>query len=136
VTDNGRCIRFRRSLIARLPGLLHMRYRIHELASELGTEPRQIRRYLSYGAPCETDDAGVWVVGSAFHDWVNDIQVSRKNVLEPDQAYCLRCNAPRQMVGPISTFEVHKTRFQVQTGKCAVCGAKVTRGQSGSKNRD
>lgn len=134
---DGRCIRFRRGLVNRISRLLHMRYTIREIADELQVEPRQIRRYLSNGAPCEVDDKGhVWVIGTQFRDWVNDVRESRKNPLGPGQAYCLRCNAVATMIGPLSTVRVRKTRFQVLMGKCAVCGAKVTRGQSRRRKRD
>lgn len=49
-------LRIPRDLINRLSRLLHMRYRVSELARELRIDPRTVRNYLKHGCPYEMDE--------------------------------------------------------------------------------
>jgi excisionase family DNA binding protein len=60
------------SVIVRAPGLLPMLYKVRELAQELETSRRTIRRWARRGMPHERDGRNhIWINGEEFAQWCN-----------------------------------------------------------------
>jgi uncharacterized protein with PIN domain len=118
-------------VIVRAPGLLPMLYKISELSGDLGIPKRTLYEWLDVGAPYQRDRSGhIWINGAEFKTWV--IQTKKgnrsKQKLKPDEAFCLRCNHPVQL---INTQRTHvKGRLFLIRGLCPACGAKINRGDS------
>jgi len=123
-----RGIQLNASAIAHLPRLLPMEYTPGELAAELGCHAHQIRQTaLPLGCPHRRDARGrLWIVGSQFRDWYRATQVRRRHPMEDNEAWCLRCKQPQQMVGPFEVTPRHGSAELVK-GRCGVCGTKVNR---------
>ena len=115
------------SVIVRAPGLLPMLYKVRELAQELDTSRRRIRRWARRGMPHERDGRNhIWINGEQFAQWVEDQRRTQRGPkLKPDEGYCLRCRRAVQMVGSVRQVGGKETILQ---GACPRCGATVNRG--------
>lgn len=108
----------------KLQKLLHMKYTPRELAEELGVNPRQFYFvYLPLGCPHERDSRRhIWIVGTQFRDWYKATYKKRK--LAKNEAYCVSCKQPVQIVDP---KENSKEGLTYVTFKCPGCGNKVAK---------
>jgi len=116
------------SVIIKSPGLLHMKYKVSELAQELGIPDRTLRDWLKRGAPHQRDSRNhIWVVGIEFAAWVKAQKKNKKSrKLGADEAYCFRCNKIVSLVDPETIKIVGKlVHFK---GRCINCGCKINRG--------
>lgn len=109
----------------RLRRLLHMEYTLAELAEEIGCQRRVIERAIAAGCPHRVDGDRVFVVGDGFAEWYRSQPEAVKAVLGPGEAYCMRCRAPRPLVG--GRAAKNTPGVELVSGKCGVCGAKVNR---------
>jgi excisionase family DNA binding protein len=115
------------SVIVRAPGLLPMLYKVRELAEELDTSRRTIRRWAHRGMPHQRDGRNhIWVNGEEFAKWVEDQRRGRRGPeLRPSEAYCLRCRKAVRLRNPVRKRDAKMTLLQ---GICPQCGATVNRG--------
>ena len=115
-------------VIVKSPGLLHMKYKVSELAQELGIPDRTLRDWLKRGAPHQRDSRNhIWILGIEFSAWV-EAQKNNKNrrKMKDDEAFCLRCNKIVSLVDPETIKIVGKlVHFK---GRCINCGCKINRG--------
>jgi hypothetical protein len=115
--------------VARLGRLLWMLYKPSEIADEIGLRTDRIyKSYIPTGCPNRRDEQGnIWIVGSEFAEWARK-QFARPHVktnMGRDQAWCLRCRKPVDVVDlVISPLTV---RAEVISGTCPLCGVKVRR---------
>jgi plasmid maintenance system antidote protein VapI len=116
-------------IIVRSPSLLPMKYKLTELAEELGTSRRTLETWLPKGLP-HTRDAkdNIWVVGTQFAEWIaQQHRIShQKAKLREDQAYCLKCRTAVQLVSPIKTNV--RGKLILIKGRCSNCGTEINRG--------
>jgi len=119
-------------IIAKAPGLLHMRYKLTEIAEKLDINPRTIADWTNAGLPHERDERGhIWIIGTEFASWVEEKRLARKNrnshqKLSDNQVYCLRCNKP---VLPKNLQIITGNGKQIYIkGNCPKCGCSVNRG--------
>ncbi len=115
------------SVIVRAPGLLPMLYKVRELAQELDTSSRRIRRWARRGLPHERDGRNhIWINGEEFARWVEDQRHAQRGPkLKPHEGYCLRCRRAVRIVDPVRQSDGKKTLLH---GACPRCGATVNRG--------
>jgi hypothetical protein len=127
-------IRLRREQIIRLGHLLEMCYRPSELAAEIGCHTDTVyHSFIPAGCPHERDEHGhIWIVGTQFADWARHMQMQRRTPLADGEAYCLRCRAAVQMIGPLTVTPTNRY-LELVTGTCAVCGATVNRARARCK---
>lgn len=113
--------------IVRGPGLLPMRYRLHELAEELGVDPLFVRDWVRRGLSFERDARGnVWIDGSEARTWIEAHRRSPGKGLMPEGwGYCLRCRARVEIATPVRRIS---GKHLVLSGTCPQCGGKVNRG--------
>jgi hypothetical protein len=123
--------RFPRTLVVRLGRLLYMEYRPSELAQELGVGADTVyRHYIPYGCPHRRDETGhIWIVGTEFAEWVGAARKEGKVPLANGEAYCLKCNAPVTMNGPLTAAPVN-AYLELVKGVCPVCGTTVNRARA------
>lgn len=116
------------SAIVKSPGLLPMFYKARELASALEVPERTLRDWLQTGAPHSRDSQGhVWINGLEFAAWIKDQrQPKRVQKLTDQQAYCMRCHKPVEMVDVVT--KPGKGRLLLISGTCPHCGCKINRG--------
>ena len=109
---------------SRLGKLLDMMYKPSELAEEIGFAVRQVYRvYIPAGCPHEKDERGwIWINGKAFREWTEDMYKKRK--LAKDEAFCLTCKKPVQIVNPV---EKQEGRLVYWLCDCPSCGRKLAR---------
>lgn len=127
-------IKFPHIVIVKAPYLLPMRYKLSELAQELGIPPSTLRDWLSKGAPHERDERGhIWVIGTEFNEFVekNRKRKASGRKLNSDEAFCMSCQEiiiiQEKQVVPIKGKLVH------HRGKCPNCGKRVNRGDRHAK---
>ena len=108
----------------RLQNLFDMMYRPSEIAKEIGITKRQFYRvYLPLGLPHERDHRNhVWINGCVFREWVSDYY--QKTKLEENEAFCLTCKKPVQIITPD-----HKKKFDITyiICNCPICGRKLSK---------
>jgi hypothetical protein len=118
-------------VIVKSPGLLPMRYKLPELSAKLGVHPRTLSDWTDQGAPHEHDARGhIWIIGTDFAQWVEMVRLQNKKVsgekkLSDDQAYCVRCRKPVDLIAPIIT-PGHGKLIYIK-GLCPNCGIKINR---------
>lgn len=113
----------------KLPSLLHMEYKVAELAEEIGITPKTIySRYIPAGLPHRRDNSGnIWIVGTEFAKWINEALKNKPAPvkLADNEGYCARCKQPR----PFSAMELKRVLSAGRAsyvGLCSVCGATMT----------
>lgn len=100
-----------------------MEYTLTELAAELNTEPRTLRRLIP-DAPHREYNGMVWTIGTQFAEWYR----SREQQTQPlgeGQAYCLKCRCPVMIRDPQPATLQNGT--PVLRGSCPACGSDVIR---------
>lgn len=114
------------AVIVRAAGLLPMRYTLRELATDLGCSPNLLQGWIRRGMPHARDQHGhIWIVGTEFANWIDQERRRAPSVrLLANQAYCLRCNRPVDLVNPIVCSRGKHIRLRSQ---CPTCGATVYR---------
>jgi len=118
--------------VHKLKRLLNMQYKLTEIAKEIGiTTDTLYRSYIPAGMPCTRDERGhYWVNGKDFVEWASEYVTTRarkpKKTMEPDQAYCTKCNKVVKMVNK-RTSKANLSKFSKMTGRCPVCDGKVSR---------
>ena len=123
-----------RGQIIRLGRLLHMKYRPSEIAEIIGVSDDTVRRsYLKSGCPYEQDGKGrIWIIGTAFRSWAEDILEERKRKKHPpmkeNEAWCFKCNKRVKIQNP----KVKHTTYHLELiqGYCKGCRTKVNRARS------
>lgn len=117
-----------RLVVARVPSLLPMLYKVSELALELGIAERTLRDWLMKGAPCFYDHYHrIWINGENFAKWIKSIQPVHKIIkLSSSQAYCMKCNQAVEMTN-IQSVPI-KGKLIQHRGICPHCGTKINRG--------
>ena len=127
-------IKFPHSVIVKAPYLLPMRYKVNELAQELGIPTRTLRDWLTRGAHHERDERGhIWVIGTEFHVFVEKNRKRKVSgrKLNSDEAYCMSCREviiiKDKLVVPIQGKLIH------HRGICPKCGKRVNRGDRRAK---
>lgn len=122
-------IRLSQAEAARLGRLLPMEYATAELAAELQINVRRIwARFVPAGCPHRRESNGrIWIVGSAFRGWYEDIH-ERRRMMADDEGWCMPCRQAVQMVGPFSIIE--QTYTEIVQGRCPVCGGTVNRARA------
>jgi len=127
-------LKFVRGQMQHIRRLLHMKYTPAELAQEIDCATKTVyRRYIPEGCPCERDASGrLWIVGDKFRDWALAVQheaiVEGRARLAPDEAYCLSCKRATKVHEPIEIKPVGR-HIELMIGRCANCGAVVSRGR-------
>ena len=118
----------KRRLINRLPGLLPMEYRPQELAEALGINKDTVyRSYIPNGCPHRRDSAGrIWICGTDFAAWVRETMMKNPRKMKPEQAWCVRCREPVQMIGPLEEMTLPSGN-KLRKGRCAQCQQPVSR---------
>jgi len=108
----------------RLARLFDSEYTPDELATEIRFSVRQINRvYIPDGCPHRRDDQGqIWINGKAFREWM--LERYKKIRLSPDQAFCLTCRRPVDIVDPAVREE---DRLRFIESDCPHCGRRVAR---------
>lgn len=108
----------------RLGGLLDMMYKPSELAEEVGFSVRQIyRAYIPAGCPHERDEQRyLWINGKAFREWA--LEAYKKRDLASDQAFCLTCKRPVEIVNPV---QMQEGRLVYVLCDCPTCGRRLAR---------
>jgi len=108
----------------RLVRLLDMLYTPSELANEIGFEVRQVYRvYLHLGCPFTKDTYGrYWINGKEFRLWVE--QVYKKRKLKSNEAFCLTCKKPVEMISPRKRKE---GRLYFYLCNCPICGRRLAK---------
>ncbi len=119
--------------IVRLSRILNMMYKPSELAEEIGvTQDTIYRSYLPAGMPYERDRTGsVWIHGPAFVAWAKQTIVKRRSErvgLPPDQAWCMKCNKPVQLIKP--TVKVVNRYLELLQSPCPFCDTVVNRARA------
>ena len=114
-------------VIVRAPGLLPMLYKPSELEQELGIPAFTVRGWLSKGLPHQRDSRGhIWIDGRLFAEWVRATSQSRpRESLRDDEAYCLRCRKPVEMLRPTVSQQGKRSMLR---GTCSTCGGSISRG--------
>lgn len=125
---------FHQMVIVRAPGLLPMLYTPRELGEEVGVSPRTIRDWMQMGMPHERDAKGrIWINGVEFAEWVESERTERRgHRLKKDEAYCLRCRRPVQLIEP---GESRTGKLILLRATCPACGTAINRGAGGGKSR-
>lgn len=116
-------------VIVRAPGLLPMRYTVHEIADDLGVPERTLRDWLAAGAPHQRDERGhIWIVGVEFAGWVQQIRHSRmmRPKMGEGEAYCFRCKKIVMLQKPV--YLPIQGKLVHLSGECPYCGTTVKRG--------
>ena len=121
-------IKFPHIVVVKSPGLLPMRYKVSEIALELGIPQRTLRDWLKRGAPHQRDSRNhIWIHGVGFAVWVKAQKKKKKSRrLGDDEAFCLRCNKIVRLVDPETKKIVGKLVHL--KGRCINCGCKINRG--------
>lgn len=117
------------SVIVKAPGLLPMLYKPSEIAKDLGIPDRTLRDWLDkFGAPHQRDQQDhLWIHGAEFAQWVHQVRLQKKACrLEPNQAYCLRCNQAVEFINPQPVKTIGRIKLLRST--CPHCGGVVHRG--------
>ncbi len=125
--STSRAIKVPHSVIVKLPGLLPMAYAPSELEAELGITSRTIREWIPKGLPYQRDSQGhIWINGKEFAGWLNTMRRRRqRQPLEPDEAYCFRCNRPVKMENPSQQYHGKQVLL---SATCSHCGHSIHRG--------
>jgi len=118
-----------RRLLIGLKRVLYMPYLPAELAEELGVEEPLINRYINAGAPTVDYEGELMIVGTEFVKWIEAVKKKRRNPMEPGQAFCLRCNKPVEMLGPL-TVKAETPYATIMAGTCAECRGVVCRARA------
>lgn len=115
-------------VITKAPGLLPMEYTISELASDLGIPDSTLRGWLKAGAPYSRDaNQHIWIDGLAFNKWLFHIRKAKqKERLANDQAFCMHCQQPVQLLNP-GTRKIQGKLINIY-GNCPICGCRINRG--------
>ena len=127
-TSPAQRLKLPHAVIVRAPGLLPMLYTLSELEAELGVPSRTMRDWLERGMPHQRDARDhVWIDGRQLATWVQTIQAarSRRPGLNPDEAYCFRCNRPVKLA--VSTVQ-SQGKQALLCGICPGCGTAIHRG--------
>lgn len=108
----------------RLARLLDMLYSPSELATEIGFSVRQVYRvYVPAGCPHNKDDKRrLWINGKEFREWVKEVY--KKQVLAPNEAFCLSCKRPVKMK---DAKRKQEGRLFYYLCTCPHCGRKLAR---------
>lgn len=129
-------INLSQKVIVKAPGLLPMKYKLNEIAEKLDVNPRTLADWTDAGAPHEHDSRGhVWIIGTEFANWVEHVRLQKRKAsgdkkLADNQAYCMRCRKPVDLVNPVIIPGIGK-QFYIK-GVCPNCGCTINRG--GRKN--
>jgi hypothetical protein len=114
-TSPAQRLKLPHAVIVRAPGLLPMLYTLSELEAELGVPHQRDAR------------DHVWIDGRQLAAWVQTLQAtrSRRPGLNPDEAYCFRCNRPVKLA--VSTVQ-SQGKQALLCGICPECGTAIHRG--------
>ena len=135
MADERNCgLKIPHCVIVRAPGLLPMLYKVRELAEELDTSRRTIRRWARSGMPHQRDGRNhIWVNGEKFARWVEEQKgTDRGPKLGADEGFCLRCRQAVQLVNPVLKSDGKMPLLQ---GTCPRCCATVNRGVGHGESR-
>jgi hypothetical protein len=125
-------IKLTQKVIVKAPGLLPMEYKLNEIADKLDINPRTLSDWTDAGAPHTHDSRGhIWIVGTEFAQWVDQIRSQKKKAsgdktLADNQAYCMRCRKPVDLINPV-IFPGNGKLVYIQ-GVCPNCGCTLNRG--------
>ena len=116
-------------VIVKSPGLLHMKYKVRELAEEVDVPERTLRDWLSRGAPHQRDSRNhIWIQGVEFAVWVKTQEKKKKSrKLGDDEAHCFRCKQSVKLIDPVEKFIIGKL-IHIK-GTCDRCGCIINRGR-------
>lgn len=113
----------------KLPSLLHMEYKVAELAEEIGVTPKTIyTKYITAGMPHRRDASGnIWIVGTEFAEWVNQAMKNKPKFtrMAEDEGYCARCRQPRKFASRELKNVLSAGRASY-VGPCSICGCQMT----------
>jgi hypothetical protein len=111
-----------------------MEYKPSELAAEIGCHVDTIyRSYIPAGAPHRRDARGqIWIVGKEFAEWARAVFSKKSHSLTDGQAWCLQCNQPVEMVGPLEVKPTNQY-LELVSGRCSECGCVVNRARARSE---
>lgn len=124
------------SVIVKSTGLLPMQYKLDEIADKLGMNAHTLSDWTDAGVPHTHDARGhIWIVGTEFAEWVEKlraekVKASGERKLTDDQAYCMRCRRPVDLINPVVNPAQGKLIYI--KGICPTCGCTINRG--GRKN--
>lgn len=125
---NGYIPRLPKGAIQKLPSLLHMEYKVSELANELGVSTKTIYTKYLPACPHRRDHAGnIWIVGTQFASWVSTVVKSKPAPVKLGirQGFCARCKVPREFVD-MKIKRLLSAGRASYVGACSVCGATMT----------
>lgn len=129
----------RQKQIVKLARLLDMLYKPAEIAEEIGVTPETIyRSYLPAGLPYTRDAQGnIWIHGPAFVSWAREMISKRKServALQDDQAWCLKCRGPVQLINP--KIKKSNRYLELLQAHCPICGSTINRARSRQSGGD
>jgi hypothetical protein len=103
-----------------------MEYTPRELARQLQCSLKAIHRLIRAGCPARADGNGrYWIVGDELATWYTDAVQSNKQPMEPDEAYCLKCQKPVKLRS--STLKKLRFNLYIEYGVCPICRTTVCR---------
>lgn len=139
--SSPRAPRVSRAFVLRLARLLHMEYKVSEIADELGVTTKTIyTSYLPAGLPHRRDASGnIWIVGTDFAAWVHAAlekgkryAAQRRQRIGDNQAFCLSCKSVTEYATITKRRHFSAGRVLVY-GTCAACGARMTSMKAGAQ---
>ena len=108
----------------------HRPYTIATLAALYDVDPATVRRWIKHGGldvAIICKKRPIVLQGSLVKAWMKARKTAKKQPCAPNEMYCVRCKAPRQ-IAPESFHIVQRDAANLTAkGECVTCGAKLRR---------
>lgn len=120
----------------RLYQLHDLEYTATELADAIGCHVDTVYRgFVAAGCPHQRDHRNrILINGTELIRWFKR-NAPQRRILLPDEAWCVRCNAPVTMAPPF-TVKPTNCYLELVSAKCPVCHATINRARARENNEE
>ena len=108
----------------------HRPYTIKTLASRFEVDPATVRRWIKHGGldvAIICKKRPIVLQGSLVKAWMKARKTAKKQPCAPNELYCVRCKAPRQIATESFHILQRDAANLTAKGECVTCGAKLRR---------
>ncbi|MEE9588123.1 MAG: helix-turn-helix domain-containing protein [Hyphomicrobiaceae bacterium] len=106
---------------------IHRTYTVNEAADLLKVHENTVRSWLKAGLDTVDDQRPILIKGQDLLDFLRDRNTGRKSTCAPNQMFCFRCRAPKDVKDGTAEYIPSRVGAGNLRACCATCGCQMHR---------